>query len=133
MELWMVTETNPETGAIRSKKWFYENEEDAKQHAKVTNEDTDWSAEVTKFYSEDHCDRDWRDEAREWREMYEGEEAKYKDLVVELEGLRQALDDAKAESERRINQALEELRVARSDVHTLEEVIVKLAMRLVGM
>ena len=126
MELWMVTETNPETGAIRSKKWFYENEEEAEQHAKVTNEDTDWSAEVTKFYSEDHCDRDWKDEAREWREMYDN-------LAVELEGLRTALESAKAESERSINQALEEVRVARSDLHTLEEVIVKLAMRLVGM
>ena len=124
MELWVVTEINPETGA--SKKWFYENGEDAEQHAKETNEDTDWSAKVTKFYSEDHCDRDWKDEAREWREMYDN-------LAVELEGLRTALDDAKAESERRINQTMDELRVARSDVHTLEEVIVKLAMRLVGM
>ena len=57
----------------------------------------------------------------------------YDDLLTEVEGLRTALDDAKAESERRINQVAEELRVARSDVHTLEEVIVKLAMRLVGM
>ena len=47
--------------------------------------------------------------------------------------LRTALESAKAESERSINQALEEVRVARSDLHTLEEVIVKLAMRLVGM
>lgn len=57
----------------------------------------------------------------------------YDDLLTEVEGLRTALADAKGESERRINEVSEALRVARSDVHTLEEVIVKLAMRLVGM
>lgn len=131
MELWVVTETNTETG--ESGKGFFESEDVAKQYADKISSCENMGAEVTKYYSEDHCDRDWKDEAREWREMYEGEEAKYKDLAVELEGLRTALTDAKAESERRINQTLEELRVARSDVHTLEEVIVKLAMRLVGM
>lgn len=124
MELWMVTETNTENG--ESEKWFYETEEEAEQYAKEVSKVANWGAKVTKFYSEDHCDRDWRDEAREWREMYDN-------LAVELEGMRTALESAKAESERRINQAMDELRVARSDVHTLEEVIVKLAMRLVGM
>ena len=57
----------------------------------------------------------------------------YDDLLVEVEGLRTALADAKNESEKRINESVEQLRIARSDVHTLEEVIVKLAMRLVGM
>lgn len=57
----------------------------------------------------------------------------YDDLLVEVEGLRTALTDAKNESEKRINESVEQLRIARSDVHTLEEVIVKLAMRLVGM
>lgn len=57
----------------------------------------------------------------------------YDDLQTEVNGMRMALESAKEESERSINQALEEVRVARSDLHTLEEVIVKLAMRLVGM
>lgn len=124
MELWVVTEINPETGA--SKKWFYENGEDAEQHAKETNEEANWSAEVTKFYSEDHVDGGVESEIEEWK-------SKYDDLLTEVEGLRTALNDAKGESERRINEVSEALRVARSDVHTLEEVIVKLAMRLVGM
>lgn len=131
MELWVVTEINTETGTRN--RVLCQTEEEAELYAEEVSKHANRGAEVTKFYSEDHCDRDWKDEAREWREMYEGEEAKYKDLAVEVEGMRTALDDAKAESERRINQALEELRVARSDVHTLEEVIVKLAMRLVGM
>lgn len=68
-----------------------------------------------------------------YEQEYMALRGQYDDLLTEVEGLRTALADAKAESERRINQAFEELRVARSDVHTLEEVIVKLAMRLVGM
>lgn len=68
-----------------------------------------------------------------WEQMYKDEEEKYNNLSVELDGLRTAFADAKAESEKRINVAMDELKVARSDVHTLEEVIVKMAMRLVGM
>ena len=68
-----------------------------------------------------------------WEDMYKDEEEKYEKLSVELDGLRTAFADAKAESEKRINVAMDELKVARSDVHTLEEVIVKMAMRLVGM
>lgn len=69
----------------------------------------------------------------DWEQMYKDEEEKYNNLAVELDGLRTAFADAKAESEKRINVAMDELKVARSDVHTLEEVIVKMAMRLVGM
>ena len=124
MELWVVTETNTETGA--SEKWFYETEEEAEQYAKEVSKVANWSAEVTKFYSEDHVDGGMESEIEEWK-------SKYDDLLTEVDGLRTALNDAKAESERRINEVSEALRVARSDIHTREEVIVKLAMRLVGM
>ena len=89
-------------------------------------EEIDEACEIVKYNAVHIYDCDWK-------KMYEDEEQKYEKLSVELDGLRTALAVAKAESEKRINVAMEELRVARSDVHTLEEVIVKMAMRLVGM
>lgn len=102
----------------------FENEAQAEAFFKGTEE----PCEIVKY--EAAC----RDaEVCDWEQMYKDEEQKYEKLSVELDGLRTALADAKAEAEKRINVAMDELRVARSDVHTLEEVIVKMAMRLVGM
>lgn len=86
----------------------------------------DETSEIVKYEAVHINDRDWKKE-------YEEEAEKLDSLSVELDGLRTALADAKAEAEKRINVAMDELKVARSDVHTLEEVIVKMAMRLVGM
>lgn len=86
----------------------------------------DETSELVKYEAVHIIDRDWKTD-------YEEEAKKLDSLSVELDGLRTAFAGAKAESEKRINVAMDELRVARSDVHTLEEVIVKMAMRLVGM
>ena len=100
----------------------FEDETEAEEFYK----DAEVKRQIMKYVGVEYCDWDWQ--AR-----YEEEARKLEALETEVEGMRTALADAKAEAEKRINVAMEELRVARSDVHALEEVIVKMAMRLVGM
>lgn len=52
---------------------------------------------------------------------------------VEEEGLRMALEEAKEESDRQIKALEEELRVARSDLLTMKELVIRLSMKAVGM
>lgn len=99
----------------------FESQNEALVYAKMMGSDA-----IGRYMLADEAENDWKD-------RYAEEEEQYKNLTTELEGLRAALGDAKAESEKRVEQIANELRIARTDIHTLEEVIVKMAMRLVGM
>ena len=57
----------------------------------------------------------------------------YNTLKAEADGLRMALENAKEDAEKRVDELNTQLWIARSDLRTMKELVVRLSMKVVGM
>lgn len=92
-----------------------------------------YEVEMEAYRPANDLDKDWKAEAESTLKDLTDLSIHYNELKNKVVDAQEELQAARDEADKRVGQVEEELRIAKSDCQTLKEIIVRQAMRMVGM